>query len=193
MQQLQVDRQSLQVELDRTREASQRQGGQPSYSVVDTRVLSKPESYVGSPTKFPDWSFKMRAYLGAVDERYQKLIERTEMATEPLRNATMTTEDQAQHSIVLHPRADDIGTSADKMPQRRSQRRVRSMAPVSARVGTTTMDKVRRAADAADVVQVPRRHPKRTGSVRETRARLRSAISESRGRRHEDRRRTAGD
>ena len=96
MQQLQVDRQNLQAELDRTREAQQRQerqGGQPSYSVVDTRVLSKPESYVGSPTKFPDWSFKMRAYLGAVDERYQKLIEKTEMATEPLRNATMATED----------------------------------------------------------------------------------------------------
>ncbi|CAK0820598.1 unnamed protein product, partial [Prorocentrum cordatum] len=89
MKQLQEDRQRMQEELERSREAPQRHGGQQPHSVVDTRVLSKPESYAGDPSRLADWSFKMRAYLGAVDERYQHLIEKTEMATEPLKNATM--------------------------------------------------------------------------------------------------------
>ena len=75
MRQMQKDTQKMQTEPERSREAPQRQGGQPAHSVVDTRVLSKPESYTGDPSRFADWNFKMRAYLGAVDERYQHLIE----------------------------------------------------------------------------------------------------------------------
>ena len=38
--------------------------------VVDTRVIGKPDQFDGDP----DWSFKLRSYLGVVDQRCQQDI-----------------------------------------------------------------------------------------------------------------------
>ena len=38
--------------------------------VVDTRVIGKPDQFDGDPMKYADWSFKLRSYFGAVDQRY---------------------------------------------------------------------------------------------------------------------------
>ena len=39
--------------------------------VVDTRVIGRPDKCDGDPMQFADWLFKLRSYLGAVDQRYQ--------------------------------------------------------------------------------------------------------------------------
>ena len=40
-----------------------------STSLVDTRILGKPDQFHGDSTKYPDWSFKLKSYMGAVDSR----------------------------------------------------------------------------------------------------------------------------
>jgi hypothetical protein len=90
--QLQADRQQLMIQLQGM---SQLQGATPPptrHGVVDTRVIGKPEQYSGDPMKFADWSFKMRAYLGAVDQRYQTELQTTESSSVAMLNATMTQE-----------------------------------------------------------------------------------------------------
>ena len=41
---------------------------------VDARLLRSPEGFAGDPQKFPDWSFKLKAYLGAIGVRCQTMI-----------------------------------------------------------------------------------------------------------------------
>ena len=36
------------------------------------RVIGKPDQFDGDPMKYADWSFKLRSYLGAVDQRCQE-------------------------------------------------------------------------------------------------------------------------
>ena len=50
---------------------------------VDARLLRTPEGFPGDPQKFPDWRSKLKAYLGAIDERYRGLLATTEKATKP--------------------------------------------------------------------------------------------------------------
>ena len=59
--------------------------------VVDTRVIGKPDEFDGDPMKYADWSFKLRSYLGAVDQRYQEELTKTT----PRLNANLGSEESA--------------------------------------------------------------------------------------------------
>ena len=59
---------------------------------MDTRVIGKPDQHAGEAVRFGDWSFKMRAYLGAVDQRYQQELLETEASPVARLNATMSPE-----------------------------------------------------------------------------------------------------
>ena len=60
--------------------------------VVDTRVIGKPDQFDGDPMKYADWSFKLRSYLGAVDQQYQQELTTT---STPRLNATLGSEESA--------------------------------------------------------------------------------------------------
>ena len=63
--------------------------------VVDTRVIGKPHQFDGDPMKYADWSFKLRSYLGAVDQRYQEELTKTEASSTPRLNANLGSEESA--------------------------------------------------------------------------------------------------
>ena len=63
--------------------------------VVDTRVIGKPDQFDGDPMKCADWSFKVRSYLGAVDQRYQQELTTTGASSTPRLNATLDSEGSA--------------------------------------------------------------------------------------------------
>ena len=63
--------------------------------VVDTRVIGKPDQFDGDPMKYVDWSFKLKSYLGAVDQRYQEELTKTESSSTPRLNANLGCEDSA--------------------------------------------------------------------------------------------------
>ena len=63
--------------------------------VVDSGVIGKPEQFDGDPMKYADWSFKMKSYLGAVDQRYQQELTTTEASPTPRLNATFDSEGSA--------------------------------------------------------------------------------------------------
>ena len=63
--------------------------------VVDTRVIGKPDQFDGDPMKYADWSFKLRSYLGAVDQRYQEELTKTESSSTPRLNANLGSEESA--------------------------------------------------------------------------------------------------
>ena len=89
VQQLQGERQQLQQELQQARQAPRVEPAPPPSGVVDTRVIGKPGEFAGDVTKFADWSFKMKSYLGAVDHRYQGKLMEAEQSQVTIRNATM--------------------------------------------------------------------------------------------------------
>ena len=62
---------------------------------VDTRVIGKPDQFDGDPMKYADWSFKLRSYFGAVDQRYQQQLTTTETSSTPRLNATLGSEEGA--------------------------------------------------------------------------------------------------
>ena len=70
--------------------------------VVDTRVIGKPDQFDGDPMKYADWSFKLRSYLGAVDQRYQQELTTTEASSTPRHNATLGSEESALSSHKCH-------------------------------------------------------------------------------------------
>ena len=59
--------------------------------VVDTRVIGKPDQFDGDS----DWSFELRSYLGAVDQRCQEELTTTETSSTPRLNATVGSEESA--------------------------------------------------------------------------------------------------
>ena len=63
--------------------------------VVDTRVIGKPDQFKGDPMKYADWSFNLRSYLGAVDQRYQEELMKTESSSTPRLNANLWSEESA--------------------------------------------------------------------------------------------------
>ena len=63
--------------------------------VVDTRVIGKPDQSDGDPVKYVDWSFKLRSYLGAVDQEYQQELTTTETSSTPRLHATLGSEESA--------------------------------------------------------------------------------------------------
>ena len=60
--------------------------------VVDTRMTGRPEKFNGDPMKYADRLFKQRSYLGAVDQRYQEELTKTEASSTPRLNATLSSE-----------------------------------------------------------------------------------------------------
>ncbi len=68
---------------------------------MGTRQLGKPHSFAGDPQRFPDCRFKFKAYLGAIDPRYQAMIAVTEQSTTPILNVGMTA-DEARLSTQLY-------------------------------------------------------------------------------------------
>ena len=63
--------------------------------VVDTPVIGKPDQFDGDPMEYADWSFKLRSYLGAVDQRYQQELTTTETSSTPRLNATLGSEESS--------------------------------------------------------------------------------------------------
>ena len=63
--------------------------------VVDTRVIGKPDQFDGDPMKYADWSFKLKSNLGAVDQRYQEELTKTESSPTPRLNANLGSEESA--------------------------------------------------------------------------------------------------
>ena len=63
--------------------------------VVYTREIGKPDQFDGDPMKYADWSFKLRSYFGAVDQRYQEELMETESSSTPRLNANLGSEESA--------------------------------------------------------------------------------------------------
>ena len=63
--------------------------------VVDTRVIGKPEQFDGHPMKYAGWSFKLRSYLRAVDQRYEQELTTTEASSTLRLNANLGSEGSA--------------------------------------------------------------------------------------------------
>ncbi len=100
IQTLTTENQSLTTRLaSSTSTNPPRQAAAPS--LVDTRLLGKPENFTGDPQKYPDWSFKLKAYLGAIDVRYQVLMANVEQSNGPLLNIGLSDE-EAQLSTQLY-------------------------------------------------------------------------------------------
>ena len=52
--------------------------------------------------KYADWSFKLRSYLGAVDQRYQQELTTTETSSTPRLGATLGSEESALSTQMYH-------------------------------------------------------------------------------------------
>ena len=71
--------------------------------VVDTRVIGKPDQFDGDPMKYMDWSFKLRSYFGAVNQRYQQELTTTEASSTPRLSATLGSDGSASaHSCTTY-------------------------------------------------------------------------------------------
>ena len=86
IQALATENQSLTTRLASSASTSPQRPPDPRASLVDTRLLGKPASFSGDPQKYPDWSFKLKAYLGAIDVRCQALLAHVEQSNGPLLN-----------------------------------------------------------------------------------------------------------
>ena len=65
------------------------QAAKAAASLIDTRIIGKPETFAGEAAKFPDWAFVLKSYLGALDPRYPKMLEVAELSETPMLNASM--------------------------------------------------------------------------------------------------------
>ena len=87
--------QALRAENDAApRQALEPRQPAPANQLVDTRLIGKPQSYDGDPTKFPDWSFAMKSYMSALNPAYQALLN-VEASQVPMRNASLDPENAA--------------------------------------------------------------------------------------------------
>jgi len=87
-QQLQRENAGLNSELGTLRASQGQTPAQPTRqlvgALVDTRVLGKPDHFSGDATKFADWSFKLKAYMAAIDHRYQSCFAIAESSAAPV-------------------------------------------------------------------------------------------------------------
>ena len=67
IQALTTENHSLTTRLASSASTSPQRTADPRASLVDTCLLGKPESFPGDPQRYPDWSFKLKAYFGAID------------------------------------------------------------------------------------------------------------------------------
>ena len=86
------ERKTLKASAERDRHA---RSARAEAGVVDTRVIGKPDQFDGDPIKYADWSFKLRSFLGAVDQRYQQELTTTEASSTPRLNATLSSDESA--------------------------------------------------------------------------------------------------
>ena len=107
--------------------------------VVDIRAIGKPDQFDGDPMKYADWSFKLRSYFRAVDQRYQHELTTTEASPTPRLNATMK---GSAYTDVLHFGDDNCRSRVGQVPQRRRERRVRGLEAVRDGMGTQASDEV---------------------------------------------------
>ena len=153
--------------------------------VVDTRVIGKPDQFDEDPMKYADWSFKLRSYLGAVDQRYQQELTTTEASSTARLNATLESEGSAlctqMYCILVMTTAgaaldtchnDGVNEVFEAWRQFvmkwEPKLRTRCVGLLMNVLGT----------DSETTFQA--------GGVRETRARLRETINKDRRRRHQD-------
>ena len=183
---LQAERESLtrqvqNVTATTTSTQGQRFGVQAG--VVDTRVIGKPDQVVQAEVVLRGRESAVSA--GGDDDR--SIVDpETQRDAQQRRKCP-------QHTVVLHTRDDNGRISIGQVPQRRRERRVRSMEAVRDGVGAQASNKVRWTLDERAVVLVQRRHSEQAGSVREARTRLRESVIKYRRRRHQVGRDDAGD
>ena len=70
--------------------------------VVDTRVIGRPDEFDGDPMKDTDWLSKLRAYFGAVDQRYQLESKTTEASSTPRLDAKLSCEASCHSTQMCH-------------------------------------------------------------------------------------------
>ena len=70
--------------------------------VVDARVIGKPDQFDGDPMKYANRKFKMRSYLGAVDQRYQQELTTTEASSTPRLTASLGSEESALNTQMYY-------------------------------------------------------------------------------------------
>ena len=63
---------------------------------VDTRVLGRPDKWDGSEKAWPNWSFVMKAYAGAIDQALPADMTTAECSTDVMSNDTMTGDKKRQ-------------------------------------------------------------------------------------------------
>ena len=124
--------------------------------------------------KYADWSFKLRSYLGAVDQRYQEDLTKTESSSTPRLNANLGSEESALSTLMYYILVmTTAGAALDKVSQCRRERRVRGLEAVRDGMGAQASDEACGTLDERAAVQIPRRHSNQAGSIRENRTRLR--------------------
>ena len=142
--------------------------------VVDTRVIGKPDQFDGDPMKYADWSFKLRSYLGAVDQRYQQELTTTEASSTPRLHATLSREESALSTQMYYILVmTNCRSRVGQVPHGRRERRVRGLEAVRDGMGTQASDEVCGTPDERAGVPIQRRQSHLAGGVRENRTRLR--------------------
>ena len=86
---LQSERESFVQQSQNLTATASTQSSRVGVGEVNTRVIGKPNQFDGDTMKCADWSFKLRSYLGAVDQRWQKELTETEASMTPGLNATL--------------------------------------------------------------------------------------------------------
>ena len=134
--------------------------------VVDTRVIGKPDQFDGDPMKYADWSFKLRSYLGAVDQRYQEELMKTESSSTPRLNANLGSEESAlstqRYYILVMTTA---GAALDKCHNAGVNEGVEAWREFLMEWGAQTSDEVCGTPDERAGIQLPRRHSNKAGSI----------------------------
>ena len=88
--------QALKAENDAApRQAPEPRRPAPANQLVDTRLIGKPQSYDGDPTKLADWSLVMKSYMSALNPAYQDVFLNIEASQVPMRNANLDPENSA--------------------------------------------------------------------------------------------------
>ncbi len=73
-------------------------------SVIDTRLMQKPQAFGGDRTAWSDWSFTFRAYVGAVNGRIQLLMDQaqaSDTALPPAHDATDRALDEQLYFVIV--------------------------------------------------------------------------------------------
>ena len=69
--------------------------------LVDKRLLSKPSIFNGAQDRWSDWSFVLRAYIGAIDPTLRVDMDRAAVAADAVRHESLSA-DMASRSASLY-------------------------------------------------------------------------------------------